>query len=154
MAKSRGMLFSVIAILIVLSSFLLPMSVLAKGHGDKPSWEVGETTIEVPWDAKRPYRAQVGKIKVVFEPGTLPELEGQEAYTFTLRVQESVGGFIADLEIEPAAAFNKPVAVKFGSAKVVYYCDAAICELGEGDALNTRGGWVELDHFSRYSGWY
>ncbi|MBC7234715.1 MAG: hypothetical protein H5T69_02655 [Chloroflexi bacterium] len=152
MTKRSKFLLSVLSILVILGTLLLPMSVLAKGEGRSREASV---TIAVPWDAHRPYQAKVGRVRVVILPGTLPEPEGGSEYLFTLSVQEKGNAFIADLTLEPPVeTFRRPVLAKFGSADVVYYCPDADCAAGEGEPIPTRGGWAMLDHFSRYSGWY
>jgi len=157
MMRNKRLLWIVLSFVLILSAFALPMTASADRRSYRSeAWRSASTTIRVPWDARRPYQATVGNVRVVFRPGCLPEpSNGAKAYKFTLTLKETNSEFVADLDLEPPVdRFLKPVPVKFGTAKVVYYCGEAECAPGEGQAIPTRGGWVGLEHFSRYSGWY
>ena len=159
MTKQRQILLRVLTLLLVLSALFLPMTALAQGNGRRPNTErTIEVTVDIPWDANRVYPVSAGKVQVMFFPGSLPPLEAGEVYSFRLRVTEtSDRGFIADLVLnQPGIEFQHPVRVKFGTAGEVFFCDQEDggCEIGQGYRIPTRGGWVMLEHFSRYSGWY
>jgi hypothetical protein len=157
MTKHRQILLRVLTLLLVLSALFLPMTALAQGNGRRPNTDrTIEVTVRIPWDANRPYPVSAGRILVMFFPGSLPQPEdGGTHYTFTLSATERPDrGFIADLALDPPVdRFLRPVPVKFGAAKEVYYCKTDDCAVLS-DPIPTRGGWVRLEHFSRYSGWY
>jgi hypothetical protein len=156
MTKQRQIMLRVFTLLLVLSALCLPMTALAQGNGRRPNTDSTiEVTVDIPWDANRVYPVSAGRVRVMFFPRSLPALAAGETYTFTLSVTETPDrGFIADLALDPPVdRFLRPVPVKFGTAGKVYYCETDDCALLS-DPIPTFGGWVKLEHFSRYSGWY
>ena len=156
MAKQRQILLRVLTLLLVLSALFLPMTALAQGNGRCPNTDSTiVVTVDIPWDANRVYPVSAGSVQVMFFPGSLPALDNGEPYSFTLSVTERPdGAFIAKLALDPPVQeFLRPVPVKFGTAREVYYCETDDCMVLSAP-IPTLGGWVRLEHFSRYSGWY
>jgi len=140
MTRSRRFLITFMSVLLVIGALAAPMTAFAGGQT-----RVKSQTIQIAWDADKPVRVSVGKVRVVFQPGTLKEIDTE--YTFTLTVATEGKKFYADLQLEPAhdGDFIQPVIAKFGNAEEVE---------SDGQILQTVRGFLELDHFSRYSGWF
>lgn len=142
MVNKKRLLLSVLAILVLVSA-LMPMAALAEGRKKDAASRTFSRTFVVPANAEKATRFNLGRLLMVVPAGALPE--GGEI-TVSGEIW-SDGKFVIDFT--PDYVFEVPVLVKFGNAKVVYWHD--------GDNLvpiKTRGGWVKLEHFSRYSGWH
>ena len=140
MTRSRRFLFTLMSVLLIVGALAAPMTAFAGGPD-----RVKSKTVQVAWDADKPVRVNVGQVRVVFRPGTLKEIDGE--YTVTLTVATQGKQFDADLQLEPAhdGDFVQPVIAKFGKATEVE---------NDGQILQTNRGFLYLDHFSRYSGWF